>query len=671
LDLIPVEELSITTIRTLAMDAVQKANSGHPGTPMALAPAAYVLWTRFLRHNPRNPEWFDRDRFVLSAGHASMLIYAMLHLTGYDVSLDEIKNFRQWGSKTAGHPEHGLAPGVETTTGPLGQGFMTAVGMAMAEAHLAARFNRPNFDIVDHYTYVFCSDGDFMEGASHEAASIAGHLGLGKLVVLYDDNRISIEGGTELTYSEDVAKRFEGYQWHVQNLGDGANDLHALTTALTLARQEKERPSLIIVRSHIAYGAPKMQDTPEAHGAPLGDEEIKQTKKIYGWPENEKFLVPAKVQSHMGGRSVDQGEYLEREWTEKLAGYREAHPDLAQQFEGALEGRLPDGWESAIPEFKPSEKPVATRTASGKVLNAIARNVPWLVGGSADLAPSTRTLIEGEGYFARGQYANRNIAWGVREHAMCAGSSGMVLHTGVRAYASTFLIFTDYARPAIRLASLMEIPVIYVMTHDSIGLGEDGPTHQPIEHLPALRAIPHLRVIRPADANETAYAWRAAMLRRNGPTLLALTRQNVPIFDRSRYAGAEGVLRGAYVLSREKGQAPDLILIGSGSEVRLLLGAQDKLAAEKIDARVVSMPCWEIFREQPPEYRREVFPAEVAARLAVEAASTMGWREWVGDKGDVIGIDRFGASAPDKELFRHYGFTVENVVERARRLVKR
>jgi transketolase len=637
---------------------------------MALAPAAYVLWTLFLRHNPRNPEWFDRDRFILSCGHASMLIYAMLHLTGYDLSLDEIKNFRQWGSKTAGHPEYRVAPGVETTTGPLGQGLMNAVGMAMAEAHLAARFNRTNFDIVDHYTYVFCSDGDLMEGASHEATSIAGHLGLGKLVVLYDDNRISIEGATELAYSDDVAKRFEGYHWHVQDIGDSANDLHALTTALTLARREKERPSLIIVRSHIAYGAPKMQDTPEAHGAPLGEEEIKQTKRIYGWPENEKFLVPNKVRSHMG-RAVDQGEYLEREWNEKLAAYREAHPDVARRFDDALEGRLPEGWDRAIPEFKPTEKPVATRTASGKVLNAIARNVPWLVGGSADLAPSTRTLIEGEGYFAKGQYANRNIAWGVREHVMCAASSGMVLHGGVRPYASTFLIFTDYARPAIRLAALMEIPVIYVMTHDSIGLGEDGPTHQPIEHLPALRAIPHLRVIRPADANETAYAWRVAILRRNGPTLLALTRQNVPIFDRSRYAGAEGVQRGAYVLSREKGQRADVLLIGSGSEVQLVLEAQQKLAAEKIDARVVSMPCWEIFREQSPEYRGEIFPAEVAARLAVEAASPMGWREWVGDKGDVLGIDRFGASAPDNEMFRHYGFTVENVVKRARRLLDR
>ena len=668
LDTMPIEQRCVMTIRTLAMDAVQKANSGHPGTPMALAPLAYVLWTKFLHHNPRNPRWFNRDRFVLSNGHASMLLYAMLHLTGYDLSLEEIKKFRQWGSKTPGHPEYGLTPGVETTTGPLGQGLMNSVGMAMAEAHLAAVFNRENLAIVDHNTFVFCSDGDLMEGASHEAASLAGHFGLGKLIWIYDDNHITIEGETELTYSDDVAKRFAGYHWHVQDIGDRANDLDAIESALAQARQETQKPSLIIVRSHIGYGSPKFQDKPEAHGAPLGAEEVRQTKRVYGWPENEDFFVPAEVFKHMGG-ALEKGAQLEQAWQEKLAVYGKQYPDLAKRLDEALERRLPAEWDEKIPDFQPSAGPIATRAAGGKVLNAIAAKVPALVGGSGDLAPSTRTLIDGEGYFGRGKYANRNIAWGIRELAMCAGSSGLAIHGGLRPYASTFFIFTDYARPAIRLAALMELPVIYAMTHDSIGVGEDGPTHQPIEQLASLRAIPHLCVIRPADANECAYAWRAAMMRTGGPTMLVLTRQNLPILDRSKFAGAEGALKGAYVLSMEKQSAPKLILIATGSEVPLVLAAQEQLASAGVDARVVSMPSWELFRAQPQVYRNEVLPPEIKARLAVEAGSPMGWGEWVGDRGDMIGITRFGASAPEKEIFKHYGFTVENVVARAKKLL--
>ena len=661
-----IDDLCINTIRTLAMDAVQQANSGHPGTPMALAPAGYVLWTRFLRGNPANPHWFDRDRFVLSAGHASMLLYSLLHLCGYDLPLEEIKRFRQWGSKTPGHSEHGV-PGVEATAGPLGQGLMNAVGMAMAEAHLAAVYNRPGHEIVDHRTYVFCSDGDLMEGASHEAASLAGHLGLGKLIVLYDDNHITIEGDTRLACSDDVAKRFEGYHWHVQKLGEAANDLAALEKGFANAVSETARPSLIILRSHIGYGAPHAHDTAKAHGSPLGEEEIRATKDFYGWPREAKFLVPELVSAYMR-QMLPKGEWLESAWQEKLAGYRYAHPDLAAHFDAAMHGVPPAGWEADIPEFAPKDGPMATRSASGKVLNGIAAKLPWLIGGSADLAPSTDTLIKDSGDFEKGSYQHRNIHWGIREHVMCAASSGMALHGGVRPFAATFLIFTDYARPAIRLAALTGLPVIYVMTHDSIGLGEDGPTHQPVEHLAALRAMPNLCVIRPADANETAYAWRAAIGRMTGPTLLALSRQALPIFDRSKLASAAGVLRGAYVLSKEKKGAPDIILMASGSEVQLVLEAQSKLWDEGVDARVVSIPSFELFRAQPKDYREEVLPRSVTARLAVEAASSFGWCEWV-NHGDVIGLDRFGASAPGEENFRHFGFTVEHVVETARSVI--
>ncbi|RJP59220.1 MAG: transketolase [Deltaproteobacteria bacterium] len=662
------DQLCINTIRTLAMDAVQEANSGHPGTPMALAPLAYVLWTKFLRYNPINPRWFDRDRFVLSCGHASMLQYAVLYLTGYDLSLEEIKNFRQWGSKTPGHPEYGITPGVETTTGPLGQGLMNTVGMAMAEANLAAVFNRKGYEIVGHYTYSFCGDGDLMEGASHEAASLAGRLGLGKLIWIYDDNHISIEGDTALTYSDDVAKRFDAYNWHVQNLGDNANDLTVLATAFTKAKEEKERPSLITVRSHIGYGSPNRQNTKEAHGEPLGEEEIRLTKRFYGWPENEKFVVPEQVLTCMR-QAIERGKKLEENWNKKFSEYKKAFPDMAKRFEAALSGDIPPDWDSNIPHFGSTDGHIATRAASGKVLNAFADKIPWLMGGSADLAPSTKTLIGESQYFARGQYTIRNIAWGVREHNMCAACSGMALHGGVRPYAATFFIFTDYARPAIRLAAMMGLPVIYVMTHDSIAVGEDGPTHQPVEQLASLRAIPNICIIRPADANEVAYAWRAAIMRRHGPTMLVLSRQSLPVFDRSKMTGAEELLKGAYVLSREKGTVPDMILIATGSEVQLIVDAQEKLASDKIDARVVSMPSWDLFLEQPQSYRDEVLPSEVKVRLAVEAGAPQGWHYWVGDSGDVIGITKFGASAPYKENFKHYGFTVENVVGRAKMLI--
>ncbi|MRR33216.1 transketolase [bacterium] len=662
------DRLCIDTIRTLSMDAVQRANSGHPGTPMALAPLAYVLWTRFLRCNPCNPGWFDRDRFILSNGHASMLQYAMLHLAGYDLSLEDLKNFRQWGSRTPGHPEYGHTPGVETTTGPLGQGFMNGVGMAMAEAHLAALFNREGHEIVDHTTWLFCGDGDLMEGASHEAASIAGHLGLGKLICVFDDNCITIEGSTSLSCSDDTARRFEGYGWDVQDLGDRANDLEALADAFAAARDETERPSLIIVRSHIGYGAPHRQDTREAHGEPLGEEEIRLTKRYYGWPEDEKFLVPEEVAAHLGGLK-QRGRELEAAWTARLEAYRTAFPDLAVRFEAAVAGRLPEGWDAGIPAFAPEKGAVATRAASGTVLNAIAAKVPWLMGGSADLSPSTKTLINGSAYLARESYGERNIAWGIREHAMCACSSGMALHGGVRPFAATFFIFTDYARPAIRLACLMKLPLIYVMTHDSIGVGEDGPTHQPVEQLASLRAMPGMRVMRPADANETAYAWRAAMEHATGPTMLVLTRQNLPVFDRAGLGHAEGVLKGGYVLSRENAARPDIILMATGSEVQLVLAAREALAADNISARVVSMPSWELFRDQPREYRDQVLPPGIGARLAVEAGSSFGWREWVGDKGAVIAVDRFGASAPAGEIFKHYGFTVENVVARTKEII--
>lgn len=661
-----IQQKSIDTIRCLAMDAVQKANSGHPGTPMALAPAAYELWMHHLRYNPKNPTWFNRDRFVLSNGHASMLQYAILHLTGYDISLEDIKNFRQWDSITPGHPEYGMTPGIETTTGPLGQGIMTAVGMAMAEAHLAAIFNKEE-KIVDHYTYVFCSDGDLMEGASHEAASLAGHLGLGKLICLYDNNYITIEGHTNITYEDDVAKRFEAYHWHVQDLGDQGNDLEAISAAFQKAREVTDKPSMILLRTHIGFGSPNKQDTPAAHGSPLGAEEIKLTKKFYGWPEDAQFLVPEDVKTHMSVM-IEKGAALEKSWNGLKEKYRTSHADLYQQFNAYLAQKLPHDWDKAVKVYKPDDGPKATRQISADFLNAVADKLPWLIGGSGDLEPSTLTMIKSSGYLERENYQNRNIAYGIREHGMCAATSGLALHGGVRPYAATFFIFTDYARPAIRLACIMKLPVIYVMTHDSIGLGEDGTTHQPIEHLAALRAMPQLHVIRPADANEAAYAWRMAIERLDGPSMLVLTRQKLPVFDRTKTADAKGVTKGAYVLSKEQGDKPDVILMATGSEVQLILQAQEALLKDGINARVVSMPSWEVFRAQSPEYLDEVLPPSCTKRLAVEAASPMGWEEWVGEKGKVIGISRYGESAPEKILFEKFGFTVENIIKKTKSL---
>ncbi len=670
LDAMSDAELAVATIRTLAMDAVQAADSGHPGTPMALAPAAYVLWHRHRRHNPANPDWFDRDRFVLSAGHASMLQYALLHLSGYDLPLEELRDFRQWGSMTPGHPEAHETPGVETTTGPLGQGAMNSVGMAMAEAHLAARFNRPGHRIVDHRTYAICSDGDLMEGASHEAASLAGHLGLGKLVWLYDDNHITIDGDTDLAYTEDVAGRFRAYGWHVQELGEAGNDLVALDDAFTRAEEETDRPSLLVLRTHIAWGAPNKQDTAAAHGAPLGEEEIRATKRFYGWPEEETFLVPDRAREHMS-RAAERGRRLEAEWRDRLERYAGEHPEPAAGFHDALEGRLPEGWDDAFPSFSPEEGPMATRAASGAVLDAFAGDVPWLVGGSADLTGSNKTMFDGVEVFSRENPAGRYVHWGVREHVMCGASSGMALHGGVRPYAGTFFVFTDYARPSIRLAAMMGLPVIYVLTHDSIGLGEDGPTHQPVEHLASFRAMPGVRVIRPADAAEVAAAWRVAMEHDDGPTMLILTRQGLPVFDRDLVASADGLRRGAYVLEDgDEGDRPDLILLATGSEVQLVVEAGRRLRGEGIRARAVSIPSWELFREQPRTYRDRVLPPGVRARLAVEAGATQGWGEWVGEAGDILGIDRFGASAPAEENFRRYGFTADRVVERARALLE-
>jgi transketolase len=663
-----IEEKCIDTIRCLAMDAVQKANSGHPGTPMALAPAAFALWMEHLKYNPKNPNWFNRDRFVLSNGHACMLQYATLHLIGYDISLDDIKNFRQWKSITPGHPEHGLTPGIETTTGPLGQGIMNAVGMAIAEAHLAAIFNKEEDKIVDHHTYVFCGDGDLMEGASHEAASLAGHLGLGKLICLYDDNHISIEGDTAIAYSDDVPKRFEAYHWHVQDLGDKANDIKAISEAFTKAKEVTDKPSMIILRTHIGYGAPHKQDTASAHGSPLGEDEIKLTKKFYGWPEDEKFLVPEDVKTYMH-EAVKKGKKLEADWNEQLYKFQIDQPGLYKLLEQYQKQILPTDWDKDIPVYKPEDAPMATRSVTKDVINAIAPKLPWLMGGSADLEPSTETMIKSSGYFEKNKYENRNMGWGVRELNMCAATSGMALHGGIRPYASTFFVFTDYARPAIRLACIMELPVIYVMTHDSIGLGEDGTTHQPVEQLASLRAMHGLHIIRPADANEAAYAWRAAIQNKKGPTMLVLTRQKLSIVDRNKYAKADGVYKGAYILLKEKGNTPDVILIATGSEVELIVKAQEELAKQNIDARVVSMPSWELFRAQGEKYMDEVLPPAVKKRVAIEAASPFGWHEWIGDEGKVIGIDKFGSSAPYKELYEHYGLTVENIISTAKHLL--
>jgi transketolase len=660
----PIDQLCINTIRALTLDAVQKAESGHPGLPLGAAPMAYVLWTRFLRHNPHNPKWENRDRFLLSAGHGSMLIYSLLHLTGYDLPLDELKNFRQWGSKTPGHPEYGLTPGVEITTGPLGQGFANGVGMAMGAAHLAAKFNKENFPLIDHYVYAIVSDGDLMEGVASEAASLAGHLKLGKLIYLYDDNHVTIEGFTSLAFSEDVPERFDAYGWHTQTVSDG-NNLDEIEGAIRAAQAVTDKPSLISVKTVIGFGMPT-EGTRKAHSDAPGEEAVRETKRHLGWPEDKQFYIPDEALAHYR-EAVPRGEQLEAEWNELIKKYEETHGEDAKTWRAMMSGELPAGWEDHLPKFE-EPKSVATRVASGEVINALAPVLPMLIGGSADLGVSNNTDIKSGGSFEAGSYDGRILHFGVREHAMGSTLTGISLNGGLIPYGGTFLTFSDYMRPAIRLAALSEVQVIYVFTHDSVGLGEDGPTHQPIEHLAALRTIPHLYVIRPADSLEVSEAWRIAILRRHAPTALALTRQKVPVIDRNKFAKADGLRRGAYVLA--DAENPRLILIATGSEVSLALEAWQKLQAEGVAARVVSMPCCELFEEQSQEYRDEVLLPSVTARLAVEAGVRQGWDRYVGPQGDVICLDRFGASAPGDVVLKNLGFNVDNVLQRARAVIE-
>jgi len=663
-----VDELCVNTIRMLAVDCVGKANSGHPGMPMGAAPLAYALWTRFLHHNPKNTAWPDRDRFVLSAGHGSALLYSLLHLTGYDLPLEELQNFRQWGSKTPGHPEFHLTPGAETTTGPLGQGFANGVGMAIAERFLAAHFNRSGHEIINHYTYGIVSDGDLMEGVSHEAASLAGHLKLGKLVYLYDDNHISIEGSTDLAFTENRLGRFQAYGWHVEQVDDG-NSIEAIEKAIREAQGKQDQPSLIAVRTHIGYGSPNKQDSASAHGEPLGAEETRLTKENLGWPLEPQFFIPDEALQQFRG-AIEKGERWEKEWRDRFRSYEKAHPDLAPEWDRWFNNEISDETDKGIPTFPADSKGMATRVASGTVLNAIASTLPNLIGGSADLAPSNKTFIDGAEAFQEGTYQGRNFHFGVREHGMGSILNGMALHGGLIPYGGTFLIFSDYMRPPIRLAAMMGLRVIYIFTHDSIGLGEDGPTHQPIEQLIALRAIPNLTVIRPCDANETAQAWRSAIKTKNGPVALALSRQNVPTLDRQEFASADGLHRGAYILKDSKGKKPDVILIASGSEVQIGLDASSVLEGKGISARVVSMPSWELFDSQPEEYTNEVLPPDIEVRVTIEAGVTQGWHRYLGNRDGAIGIDHFGASAPSTILYEKFGITVERVVERVLRLLR-
>jgi transketolase len=659
-------QLSINAIRVLSMDAVQKADSGHPGTPMALAPLAYVLWSRHLRYNPADPNWLDRDRFVLSAGHASMLLYSVLYLTGYDLTLDDIKQFRQWESKTPGHPEYHYTPGVETTTGPLGQGFGNSVGMAVSEALLGSLFNREGHEIINHHTWFIASDGDMMEGVSHESASFAGHAQLGKIIGFYDDNHITIEGNTSLTFSDDTCKRFESYHWHIQRVDD-ANDLEALDAAIVAAKAEGRRPSLIVVRSHIGYGSPHKHDTAEAHGSPLGEEEVKLTKQALGYPSLEPFYVAPEALNHwrdLGARGIA----VQAEWQQRYDTYKAAHPDAAAELERRLRGDLLDSWEELIPTFTSENGNIASRAASGIVINAIAPRVPELVGGSADLASSTNTIVKDAPSFGPDDHSGRNFHFGIREHGMGSIMNGMFLHGGVIPYGATFLIFSDYMRPPIRLAAIMKLHVVYVYTHDSIGLGEDGPTHQPIEQLSALRAIPTMTVIRPADASETAEAWRVTLKHKTGPVALVLTRQKLGFIDRTRYAPAGGLAHGAYILADSPGGMPQIVLMSSGSEVALILEAQQRLQKEGIRARTVSMPSHELFERETTEYRESVLPPGVK-RIAIEAAHPMSWYRWVGSDGVILGLERFGASAPYKEIYEHLGLTVDKLVDTAKQLV--
>ncbi len=665
------EQLCINTIRTLSLDAIQKANSGHPGLPLGMAPAAFVLWTKFLRHNPKNPKWFGRDRFLLSAGHGSMLIYSLLHLTGYDLPMEELKNFRQLHSRTPGHPENFMTPGVEVTTGPLGQGFANGVGMGIAAAHLASRFNRKGFDVVDNYIYCICSDGDLMEGVSYEAASLAGHLKLGNLIYLYDDNNITIDGSTDLAFTENVTGRFEAAGWHVSMVEDG-NDTKAIEKAIKDAQKIKDRPKLIRIKTVIGFGMPK-QGTSKAHSDAPGDEAVAETKRNLGMDETKTFYVSKEVQAFFR-EAVKKGAALEKDWNGLVKRYEKEFPELAVSFSNARAGELPSGWERSLPKFDKAEAK-ATRAYSGEVINAIADAVPQLLGGSADLAPSNNTTIKDSPAFAFGDYGGRNIHYGIREHAMASAMNGMALYGGVIPFAGTFQTFSDYMRPAIRLAALSRIQTIFVFTHDSIGLGEDGPTHQSVEHLAALRAIPNLAVIRPCDAAETREMWRAALLRKNAPTAFALSRQKVDVIDRKRFADAKGLHKGAYVLAEAEGRRaepaePQLIIIATGSEVSLALAAREKLNAAGIPTRVVSMPCWEFFDAQPQKYKDAVLPPSVKARYAVEAGVSQGWHKYIGDAGDMLSVDRFGESAPADDIFRSYGFTVDNIVKAARKLVR-
>ena len=669
------DQLCINTIRTLALDAVQKAESGHPGLPLGAAPMAYVLWSRFLRHNPKNPKWENRDRFLLSAGHGSMLLYSLLHLTGYDLPLEELKNFRQWGSKTPGHPEYGLTPGVEITTGPLGQGFANGVGMAMGAAHLAAKFNKDGFPLIDHNVYAIVSDGDLMEGVASEAASLAGHLKLGKLIYLYDDNQVTIEGFTSLAFSENVPKRFEAYGWHTLTVADG-NDLDAIESAIREAQSVGTKPTLISVKTIIGYGMPTA-GTRKAHSDAPGEEAVRETKRHLGWPEDKQFYIPDEALKHFR-KAVERGSQQETEWKALVEKYGQKHEESGRLWNSMMKGELPAGWEDHLPTFE-NAKPMATRAASGEVINALAPHMPMLIGGSADLGVSNNTDIKESHSFEAGEYDGRILHFGVREHAMGATLTGISLNGGLIPFGGTFLTFSDYMRPAIRLAALSEVQVIYVFTHDSIGLGEDGPTHQPIEHLAALRAIPHLFVIRPADSPEVSEAWRLAILRRHAPTAFALTRQKVPLIDRSRFAAATGLRRGEYILAEAEDAGktasgsgrvnPRLILLATGSEVSLALQARETLQQEGIPTRVVSMPCWELFEEQPDDYRKEVLPPSVGARLAVEAGICQGWDRYVGSTGDVICLNRFGGSGPGDVALRELGFNVENVLKRARALL--
>lgn len=652
---------SINTVRVLSADAVQKANSGHPGTPMALAPLGHLLWSEVMHYNPLNPDWANRDRFVLSCGHACMLQYSYLYLTGYKVTLKDIENFRQLHSITAGHPEYGLTPGIEVTTGPLGQGFANGVGMAIAQQYMAERYNRPDFNIFDYKIYAICSDGDIMEGISAEAASLAGHLGLGNMIYFYDSNHITIEGNTDLAFDEDVAKRFEAYGWHVQDLPD-INDLEALSEAIKNAQNETKRPSLIKVRSHIGYGSPNKHDSASAHGSPLGEDELRLVKENFGFDPEKNFDIPQEVLDFYN-KAGKESSKNEDEWNELFKNYKKKYPDLAEEYESVISGKLPEGWEEKLPVFEPGED-VATRKASGKTLNAIAEYLPQLIGGSADLSPSTNTVLEAYQSFSATNRDGRNFHFGIREHAMGAILNGMALSNYLIPYGATFLIFSDYMRPPLRLAAIMKIRQIMVFTHDSIGLGEDGTTHQPVEQLIGLRSVPNMTVIRPADANETAQAWRVAIKHKDGPVAIALTRQEIPVIDQKKYTNANNLEKGAYILSDSEGE-PDIILIASGSEVHLILKAQEELKKNKIEARVVSMPSWNLFDKQTSDYKETVLPKNIRKRLAVEAGSSIGWMKYTTDDGDVIGIDKFGESAPGEEVLKEYGFSVENVVKKA------